>query len=166
MIFLTTFISTIKLYNQIWWNFFFKSYEYIKNNDFPPFSEISRRWISVDFGHGILWNLTPRWWKNQLSSIFVVWKPIFTRLCGGWRAGSVVSWNNASKVKVFEVYPLPVDIQNCQGHRWKPLFLKDNIWTEDGILEYLENFLTRNLIVVEVFHRQTILTQCLLRHSE
>ena len=50
--------------------FFFKSYEYNKNNDFPPFLEISRGWISVDFGHGIIWNLTPWWWKNQLPSIF------------------------------------------------------------------------------------------------
>ena len=51
-------------------HFFLNLMNTIKNNDLPPFLEISLRWISVDFGHGILWNLTPRWWKSQFGSIF------------------------------------------------------------------------------------------------
>ena len=79
---------------------FFKSYEYNKNNDFPPFLEISRRWISVDFGHDILWNLTPRWWKNQLISIFRRVKTYFYPPTNAATATKTMSAENAAVQKM------------------------------------------------------------------
>ena len=95
MIFLTNFIGTIKLYNQIWWNFFFNLMNTIKIMIFAPF------WIFPD--GGFRWILDMVFYgiwldgeKISLVVFFVGWKPIFTRLFGR------VQWYRNSPIWIYK----------------------------------------------------------------
>ena len=100
--------------------------------------------------------------QNGEQKIAEVWMDfLFLLHCGGWWAGSAVIGTSASKVETFWSILASSWLTELLRTPLESCFSKDYFSIEESILRYLKNH-----FVEEIFQRETIPTQCFLRHYE